>query len=111
FGSGAAIFYNFVDLVLYNATAQTFQFRLHVGEHQLEGELLSDQERRYSYHIYEKAHAFIRKHTAVYRKNEIWRDIYTKYNVGAKPQCLASEQLYHNHVIVKYKVDDKKITA
>ncbi len=41
FGSGAAIFYNFIDLVLHNPTADTFQLRFHIAAHQLEGELLS----------------------------------------------------------------------
>ena len=36
FGSGAAIFYNFIDLVLHNPTADTFQLRFHIAAHQLE---------------------------------------------------------------------------
>ncbi|HGT2734341.1 TPA: VanW family protein [Pseudomonas aeruginosa] len=31
FGSGAAIFYNFIDLVLHNPTADTFQLRFHIA--------------------------------------------------------------------------------
>ncbi|WAW10779.1 VanW family protein [Oxalobacter vibrioformis] len=37
FGSGAAIFYNFIDLVLHNPNDRTFQILCRVGEHQLEG--------------------------------------------------------------------------
>ncbi|WP_434779367.1 VanW family protein [Neisseria sp. Ec49-e6-T10] len=111
FGSGAAIFYNFIDLVLYNPTQKTFQLSLHVGEHQLEGELLCEQERAYSYHIYEKRHAFTRKNNVVYRQNEIWRDTLTKYNVGGQPKCLRSDLLYQNDVVVKYAVDEARLAT
>lgn len=110
FGSGAAIFYNYIDLVLYNPTQQTFQLCLTVGEHQLEGELLCDQPRQCSYHVYEKNHAFIRENNITYRHNEIWRDILTKYNVGGMPTCISSSKLYQNHVVVKYCVTERMIT-
>ncbi len=63
FGSGAAIFYNYIDLVLHNPTDRSFQLKLTVGETQLEGELLCDRER-------------------VYRENEIWREVREKGQVG-----------------------------
>lgn len=110
FGSGAAIFYNYIDLVLYNPTLQTFQLCLTVGEHQLEGELLCDQPRQYSYHVYEKGHGFIRENNITYRHNEIWRDISTKYNVGGIPACISSSKLYQNHVVVKYCVTERMMT-
>lgn len=105
FGSGAAIFYNYIDLVLYNPTQQTFQICLCVGKHQLEGELRSNQERKYSYHIYELNHAFKKKGDITIRQNEIWRDRFTKNNIKGAPQRLSTEQLYTNSVIVKYHVD------
>lgn len=104
FGSGAAIFYNYIDLVLYNPTPKTFQIMLNVSEHQLEGELLCSEPRQYSYHVYEQAHAFTRENGNTYRHNEIWRDVLTKYNVGDRPKCLSSTKLYQNHVVVKYPV-------
>ena len=103
FGSGAAIFYNFVDLVLHNPTEQTFQLRLHVGEKQPEGELLSDRPSQVKYHVYQRAHRFYRQGLHVYRENEIWRDTLSK---GHDPQQLASVRLYRNKVIVKYAVDE-----
>lgn len=109
FGSGAAIFYNYVDLVLYNPTPYDYQIRLHVAEHQLEGELLCDEVRKYRYHLYEKSSAFIKKGEHVYRCNEIWRDIYTKNNVGAFPKLLTSELLYKNSVVVKYNIPDEQL--
>lgn len=109
FGSGAAIFYNYIDLVLYNPTQHDYQIKLHVAEHQLEGELLCSEAREYRYHIYEKETSFIRENNAIYRCNEIWRDIYTKNNVGAFPKLLRSELLCKNKVIVKYDVPDDLI--
>lgn len=103
FGSGAAIFYNFVDLVLYNPTQQTFQLMLNVAEHQLEGELLSNSERAVKYHVYQKSHRFVQERDRVYRENEIWRDIVTK---GHNPQNLSSDCLYKNKVVVKYPVNE-----
>lgn len=101
FGSGAAIFYNFIDLVLHNPTDRTFQFVFNVGEHQLEGELLCSEERDAKYHVYQKEHRFVQEKDYVYRENEIWRDVMTK---GHNPQFLSSECLYKNRVIVKYPV-------
>lgn len=107
FGSGAAIFYNFIDLELYNPTRDTFQIICHVGERQLEGMLLCSSEAWSKYHVYQKAHRFVRKGPNVWRENEIWRDTITK---GHNPRVLASEKLYSNRVIIKYPVDDEVIS-
>ena len=69
------IFYNFIDLVLHNPTADTFQLRFHIAAHQLEGELLCSAPRPVRYHVYERAQRFVRDGEAVLRLNEIWRDI------------------------------------
>lgn len=106
FGSGAAIFYNYIDLVLHNPTSRTFQLCFHIGEHQLEGELRCSEERDVKYHIYQQAHRFIRRNGAVYRQNEIWRDIMTK---GHNPQTLDSRCLYSNSVVVRYPVGEAMI--
>ena len=71
-------FYHYIDLVIHNPTDKPFQIRLHVGDHQLEGELLCNEERQYSYHIDEKQLAFINRQGVIYRKNEIWKDTMTK---------------------------------
>jgi vancomycin resistance protein VanW len=103
FGSGAAIFYNYVDLVLHNPTNLHFQLKLTVGEQQLEGELLCDQVRAFRYHIYQRGHRFVREDGRVFRENEIWRDIRTK---GQESVLVRSERLYKNRVVVKYTVND-----
>lgn len=77
-----------------------------VGESQLEGESLCSEVRQYSYHVYEKARVLLCQQGVVYRQNEIWRDRFTKQNVGGAPKCLQSERLYKNRVVVKYAVDE-----
>lgn len=61
FRSGAAVFSHYINLVIHHPTDKTFQIMLHIGDLQLEGELLSNEERQYSYHIDEKQHAFINR--------------------------------------------------
>lgn len=103
FGSGAAIFYNFIDLVLHNPTDQAFQLSLKVAEHQLEGLLLCSAPRPLRYHVYQRGHRFIREGGEVLRLNEIWRDVREKGQAG---RLVASECLYRNRVRVKYAVDE-----
>ncbi len=104
FGSGAAIFYNYIDLVLHNPSTSTFQLKLKVGESQLEGELLCEQPRDFNYHIHQRGHRFTREGSRVLRENEIWRDVLTK---GQNPQLERRELLYRNRVVVKYPVADE----
>jgi vancomycin resistance protein VanW len=104
FGSGAAIFYNYVDLVLHNPTDRSFQLKLNVGETQLEGELLCDQVREHRYHVFQKGHRFVREGERVYRENEIWREVREKGQVG---ELVERGRLYRNRVVVKYEVGEE----
>jgi vancomycin resistance protein VanW len=108
FGSGAAIFYNYIDLVLHNPTQTDFQLMFCVAEHQLEGELLCSESPKYRYHIYQQKHGFVAKGENIYRHNEIWRDIVTK---GHDARLVHSEQLYKNRVVVKYPVTQEQLSA
>lgn len=101
FGSGAAIFYNYIDLVLHNPTDRHFQLKLKVGEQQLEGELLCDQVREFRYHVYQRGHRFVREGGRVFR--EIWREVRSK---GQESRVLESARLYKNRVVVKYEVEE-----
>ena len=108
FGSGAAIFYNYIDLVFYNPTQSAFQLVFNIAEHQLEGELLSCTSREHKYHIYEKNHKFTRENEVIYRHNEIWQKVTTK---GQEPITLQDNCLYRNKVVVKYSLDENCITV
>lgn len=110
FGSGAALFYNYVDLVLHNPTHETFQLCLKVAEHQLEGELRSDTASLLNYHVHERAHRFSRQQGQVVRQNEIWRDIHQKGQKGKPALFLRRECLYRNEVRVMYPVEEDRMT-
>jgi vancomycin resistance protein VanW len=58
FGSGAAIFYNYIDYQFVNTTDTSFQILLWFTETTLEGELRSDKEVEFTYHIFEENHSF-----------------------------------------------------
>lgn len=78
FGSGAAIFYNYIDFQFKNEAQQPFQIVLKVTETHLEGELRALESLQHSYHIYEKKHRFLKKDTEYFRENEIWRNLIDK---------------------------------
>lgn len=78
FGSGAAIFYNYIDYQFFNPTNNTFQLLIWLTDETIEGELRVDQELPHSYHIYEQKHKFIKNADVFYGSNEIWRRINEK---------------------------------
>lgn len=74
FGSGAAVFYNYVDYQFTNNTSDIYQINLWFTDKTIEGELRVSQEPKYSYHVFEKNHAFHKKEDLFFRQNEIWRN-------------------------------------
>jgi vancomycin resistance protein VanW len=102
FGSGAGVFYNYVDLRLRNPTDQTFQLALTVDDEHLRGQLRADERWPYAFHIDERDHRFVRGPDGhVFRDNELWRrtvDRRTGDTVGA-------ERITRNHAEVGYPVD------
>jgi vancomycin resistance protein YoaR len=58
FGSGAGVFYNYIDLRFSNPTEQTFQFRVWLTEDHLKGAVYTDPEPEHSYHVFERNHRF-----------------------------------------------------
>ena len=99
FGSGAAIFYNYIDYQFYNPTDHTFQINIWFTDKTIEGELRCDTDLGYVYHIYEKNHKFIKIDQTYYRQNEIWRDQCEKYKSG---EIIASECMTKNFARVMY---------
>ena len=81
FGSGAAIFYNYIDFQFKNETNQIFQIFLKVTNTHLEGEIRTTKHLPYSYHVFEKNHRFIKIGEEYFRENEIYRNIIDK-NTG-----------------------------
>lgn len=99
FGSGATIFYNYRDLQFYNPTPHVFQINLWFSDKCLEGELRINSELDYSYHVFEKEHAFLKQGDQFFRKNEIWRNKYLKFKGG---EVVEQTLLYKNYARVSY---------
>jgi vancomycin resistance protein VanW len=100
FGSGASVFYNYIDLRFFNPTDRTLQFRIWLTDEHLQGGLFSDKELPFSYSVFEKEHRFLRRHDKSYRQNEIWREVRDR-RTGNR---LREELLVKNFAEVKYEV-------
>lgn len=101
FGSGAGVFYNYIDLRFFNPTDNTFQIRLRLTEEHLKGAIYSGQETPHSYHVFEKDHRFILENGRNYRENEIWRKVIDR-RTGNQ---IREEMLVKNHAEVKYELN------
>lgn len=101
FGSGAGIFYNYIDLRFHNPTPQPFQIRVGLTEKHLKGAIYTSQNWPYSYHVFEQNHRFVQTDSKIYRSNEIWRSHIDK----ATGNHLKEELLITNFSEVKYAVD------
>ncbi|MEO5859072.1 MAG: VanW family protein [Pyrinomonadaceae bacterium] len=75
FGSGAGVFFNYIDLRFFNPTDMTFQIRLWLTDEHLKGSIRSDVETPFSYHVLEKNHRFLQREGKNFRENEIWREV------------------------------------
>lgn len=99
FGSGASLFYNYLDYQLTNNTKHTFQINLWFSEKCLEGEIRIDTELEYAYHVFEKDHQFLKIGDTFYRKNEIWRNKTLKFQSG---KIIDTELITKNFARVAY---------
>lgn len=106
FGSGASVFYNYVDLRLYNPTDQPFQILIWMTDQHLKGRIVSDREWPYSYHIEERHHHFLKIKDKIYRTNELWRNVIEK-RTG---KTVKIELVMKNRSEVKYPVHFEDIS-
>ncbi|WP_296605827.1 VanW family protein [Nocardioides sp.] len=98
-GVGCTIVYNYVDLVVRNDTATTFQLRTWVGERHLHGELRADRELPVSYAVEARGERFeTGADGLVRRSNEIWRTVIDRRT--GRP--VAEELVRRNRAVVKY---------
>lgn len=95
FGSGATCVYPYRDLMIRNDTNDVFQLRINVGEINLEGSWLSNNESIYKYEVIEKNHQFKSEYWGGFsRHNELYRKQYTKEDIFIK-----EEYITENHEI------------
>ncbi len=107
FGSGAGVFFNYIDLRFYNPTEFTFQIRLWLTENHLKGSILADRETPFSYHVFERAHRFLRRDGKLFRENEIWREVIDR-RTGDRTR---EELLVKNFAEVKYEIDPEQFAS
>jgi len=103
FGSGATVFYNYRDYQFTNNTKYTFQLNLWFSEKCLEGDLRINEQLDFAYHVFEKNHQFIKQGDVYFRKNEIWREKYLKFEGG---KILETEKLIENFARVTYTPEE-----
>jgi vancomycin resistance protein VanW len=101
FGSGAGVFYNYIDLRFFNPTDTSFQIRLSTTDAHLKGAIYSDKLTPHTYHIVEKNHRFIVDNGTTFRENEIWREVIDR-RTGDR---VAEELLVKNFSEVKYELN------
>ena len=101
FGSGAGVFYNYIDLRFFNPTNITFQLRLWLTGNHLKGAIYTDVETPHTYHIVEKNHRFLQNGGKTYRENEIWREVIDR-RTGNR---VGEEMLVKNFSEVKYELN------
>lgn len=99
FGSGATIFYNYVDYQFKNNTNQVFQLLFWLDDKCVNGDLRTDAELPYKYHVFEKNHRFVRTDGEYYRQNELWREKYMKVS---NRSIIETELIQKNNSLVKY---------
>lgn len=102
FGTGCAVFYNYVDFCFRNDTTVTFQLKIWMTDTDLLGELWSEYEIPETYRIFERNHRFLRRGAEFFRENEIWRRVM----VRKTGQHLRDEKLKENRVRVMYSPSD-----
>lgn len=101
FGSGAGVFYNYIDLRFRNPTDTTFQIRLSLTAEHLKGSIRSNRPTPFSYHVVEKAHRFLTEGDKTFRQNEIWREVIDR-RTGDR---VADEMIVKNHAEIKYELN------
>lgn len=102
FGSGATVFFNYIDLRFANETDHTLQVRAWLTDDEVRGEIRSDLAWPQTYRVVERGHRFVREPDGtVTRENELWR-----LTLDASTGAVRGEDLVtRNRVDVRYPVD------
>jgi vancomycin resistance protein VanW len=74
-GTGCSIVYNYVDLVVRNDTAHSFQLRTCMGQRYLHGQLRTDVAPEHAFAVEARGEQFLRRDGQVFRRNQIWRRV------------------------------------
>jgi vancomycin resistance protein VanW len=105
FGSGATVFFNYVDLRFANETDRRFQLRAWLTDIELRGQIRADRRGPHAYRVVERGHRFVREPDGtVTRENELWR-----LTLDASTGAVRGEELItRNRAEVRYPVDPER---
>ncbi|WP_261663241.1 VanW family protein [Deinococcus sp. Marseille-Q6407] len=107
FGSGASVFYNYVDLQLRNDTPDTFCLSVWLDDVSLHGELRVNREPQYTYKVSEEDHRFYRRDGQVYRTNRLYQS-----QIDRRTGNTVSKRLItFNDARVLYEVDEARLQS
>lgn len=98
FGSGATVFYNYIDLQIENISPCPLQMKVWLTGTHLKGQILSDCAVCEKIHIFEKDHCFVKRGKAYFRYNVLYRQI--KVDGKVKDE----KKIVENFAPVLYKV-------
>lgn len=99
FGSGATVFYNYIDFQFRNDTPHTYQVNLWLSKKCLDGEIRCDTKPAHTYHVYERDAVFTESGGTFFRKNTICRDI-----IDVRiARVIKTEKLIENNARVMYR--------
>lgn len=101
FGSGASLFFNYLDLRFRNPTDQTLQLMVWINATHLCGEIRAQTAPPYVYQVFETDHRFERVGDALYRCNSIWQRRVDHHSGTTIDERL----LYQNRSLVMYPIE------
>jgi vancomycin resistance protein VanW len=98
FGVGTSIMYNHLDYCFKNTTEDVFQLIVYTTPEYLCGELRTERELEYKYHIKAEEEYFSKEQDGVFRNNCIYRECFDKKTGN----LLTKELIQKNHAKVMY---------
>lgn len=105
FGTGTSIMYNYLDYRFKNTTDKTYQLIIYTTDEYLCGELRSNKEEKYSYHIHAEDVFLSRENGIVYRNGKVYRTKIDKTTGNTIEKKLIRE----NHAKVCYDTSNLDI--
>ena len=100
FGSGASLFFNYVDLRFRNPTHEPLQLMVWLNETHLCGEIRACSPPQVRYRVIEKDRHFEELQGQLYRCNSIWQQRLARHN----ERVIEERLLYRNRSLVMYPI-------
>jgi vancomycin resistance protein VanW len=91
FGTGTSVLYNYLDYRFTNKTDAVFQLLISTDAEYLRGELRSDCETNYKYHIKEEESRFVKTPDGYRRQNKVYRTVVDKHTGNTVEKTLICE--------------------